>query len=302
MKNPLDYIQVYPHRTKQILGITLPQFKDLLKQAQICHQNRQKELESRKIRINQKGGGRKPKLNIAEQVCLCLFYLRQMPTFEVLGLQFGVSKTEANDTFHYWLKILRNILPASLLEQVENHQSDYELVLEVLTEFELIVDSMEQSRERPSDNQEQKKYFSGKKKQHTFKSQFITLPKGKDIVDVKIGERGPVSDISLLRTQQEKFADIQKFQGDKAYIGSKNTTTPYKKPKKGKLTEQQKVANKKISSNRIFVEHVIRLIKIFRIAQQRFPLSSPIYQQVILTICGLVRLRIGALVLPVSSS
>jgi hypothetical protein len=38
-----------------------------------------------------------------------------MPTFEILGLQFGVSKTEANDTFHYWLKILGNILPASLL-------------------------------------------------------------------------------------------------------------------------------------------------------------------------------------------
>jgi hypothetical protein len=153
-----------------------------------------------------------------------------------------------------------------------------------------------------TNNQEQQKYFSGKKRQHTFKSQFITLPKGKDVVDVKIGERGPVSDISLLRTQQEKFADIQKFQGDKAYIGGKNTTTPYKKPKKGKLTEQQKVANTKISSNRIFVEHVIRLIKIFRIAQQRFPLNSSIYQQVILTICGLVRLRIGALVLPVSSS
>jgi hypothetical protein len=27
-----------------------------------------------------------------------------MPTFEVLGLHFGISKTEANDTFHYWLK------------------------------------------------------------------------------------------------------------------------------------------------------------------------------------------------------
>ncbi|WP_419788437.1 hypothetical protein [Nostoc punctiforme] len=24
-----------------------------------------------------------------------------MPTFQVLGMLFGVSKTEANDTFHY---------------------------------------------------------------------------------------------------------------------------------------------------------------------------------------------------------
>ncbi|MBD2449718.1 DUF3596 domain-containing protein, partial [Nostoc sp. FACHB-152] len=33
--------------------------------------------------------------------------LRQMPTFQVLGMLFEVSKTEANDTFHYWIPILR---------------------------------------------------------------------------------------------------------------------------------------------------------------------------------------------------
>jgi hypothetical protein len=43
-----------------------------------------------------------------------------MPTFEVLGLHFGISKTEVKDTFHYCLEILGNVLPASLLEQVEN--------------------------------------------------------------------------------------------------------------------------------------------------------------------------------------
>jgi TATA-box binding protein (TBP) (component of TFIID and TFIIIB) len=48
-----------------------------------------------------------------------------MPTFEVLGLYFGISKTEAKDTFHYWLEILENVLPASLLKQVEKNDSDY---------------------------------------------------------------------------------------------------------------------------------------------------------------------------------
>jgi hypothetical protein len=48
-----------------------------------------------------------------------------MPTFEVLGLHFGIWKTEAKDTFHYWLEILGNVLPASLLKQVEKHDIDY---------------------------------------------------------------------------------------------------------------------------------------------------------------------------------
>jgi hypothetical protein len=61
----------------------------------------QGDIESKKIGINQKGGGGKGKLEIKEQVCLSLFYLRKMPTFEVLGLHFGICKTEAQETFHY---------------------------------------------------------------------------------------------------------------------------------------------------------------------------------------------------------
>jgi hypothetical protein len=89
------------------------------------HKKLQGEIESKKIRINQKGGGRKPKLEIKEEVYLCLFYLRKMPRFEILGLHLGISKTGAKDTFCYWLEILGNVLPASLLEQVEKHDSDY---------------------------------------------------------------------------------------------------------------------------------------------------------------------------------
>jgi hypothetical protein len=113
-----------------------------------------------------------------------------------------------------------------------------------------------------------------------------------------VGKKGPISDISLFREQQKKFDKDQRFEGDKAYQGGKNIKTPYKKPRNRKLTAQQKAENKEFSGNRIFIEHVIMLVKIFRIARQRFPLNSRIYEQVILTICGLVRLRIGAFVLP----
>jgi len=65
-----------------------------------------------------------------------------------MGIQFGVSESTANDTFNYWFPILQDILPSSLLEQVKN-ASDYEIVQEILTEYELIVDSSEQPQERP---------------------------------------------------------------------------------------------------------------------------------------------------------
>jgi len=83
-KNPLHYIQEYPQRTKQLLGISYNQFVGLLAQAELRHAQQQAEIERTKMRVIAKGGGRKPKLTIPEEVCLCLFYLRQLPTFEVL--------------------------------------------------------------------------------------------------------------------------------------------------------------------------------------------------------------------------
>jgi len=118
---------------------------------------------------------------------LCLFYLRHLPTFEILGLQFGISKTSANDIFHYLVKKLREIVPASLLEQVRNQTSDYEVVQELLTEFELLVDSTEQDRERQAEYKEQK-FFSGKKKNIPLKISSSFFPKHRSDV---LGRCGP---------------------------------------------------------------------------------------------------------------
>jgi DDE superfamily endonuclease len=212
-------------------------------------------------------------------------------------MQFNISKTEANDTFNYWIKIIRKILPASLIEEKKKEKEELEVVKENLTEYELIVDSWEQPRERPEENEEQKKYYSGKKKQHTYKSQIVTLPKGQDIVDIVVGRQGKDSDINIFREQQKKFNVEQKFTGDKGYQGGINIKIPQKKPRGKELTESQKEGNKEVSSERIYVENVIRLLKIFRAAKERFRMKGNKYEQIILTICGLVRLRIGTLIL-----
>lgn len=85
--------------------------------------------------------------------------------------------------------------------------------------------------------------------------------------------------------------------GIKLYLGEESVKTPVKKPKKQELTPEEKLKNKQLASERIFVEHLIRLVKIFRVAQERFRLNSTKYEQVIMTICGLVRLRIGTYLL-----
>jgi hypothetical protein len=294
-----NYIEKYPKRTKRLIGINYEQLQQLVKHAERIHHQKQEEIEAQKVRLNKKGAGCKNKLSIPDQILLTLVNLSQNHNFEYLGIEFKVSESAAHNIFCYWLLILDELLPASLIEQVKKKESDYELVKELLTQYELIVDSEEQPVERPSDQKQQKKLYSGKKKSHTLKTQLTVLPNGKDIVDIKVGDPGPTSDISQFRARLSEFSPFQRFKGDKGYIGEKQISTPHKKPKNGELTEMQNTQNKEFSANRIYVEHVIRLLKIFRIAQERFRLKRKNYDRVIRTVCGLVRFRIGALILPI---
>ncbi len=298
MSDILNHVEENPKETKRLIGLEYEQLQQLIQNAERLDHEKKELLESKKVRIIAGGGGRKPKLSVKEEIILTLVYLRHLTTFQFLGIQFGVSESTANDTFNYWLPILRELLPSSLIEQVKKNESDLMVVKEILTDYELIVDSYEQVRERPGDNKEQEKYYSGKASKHTFKSQIIILPDAKDIVDVIAGVPGPKSDITLFRENRDNFDPKQKFKGDLGYLGEDLIDTPIKTPRNGKLTIDNKKENKEFSSQRVFVEHRIRSVKIFRVVQERFRLNPKKYEQVILTICGLVRFRIGALLLP----
>ena len=123
------------------------------------------------------------------------------------------------------------------------------------------------------------------------------LTNGKDIVDIEARKLGQISEINFFRETQEKFHQEQKFTRDKAYVGEPAIKTPKKKPHIQELTSREKSQNKELASERIFVEHIIRLLKIFRVAQERFRLNSDKYTQIIMTICGLVRLGIETVIL-----
>jgi len=45
-------------------------------------------------------------------------------------------------------------------------------------------------------------------------------------------------------------------------VGSRNTKNPIKKPRGGELTQDQKDFNRNVSQKRVYVEHLIRVIKI----------------------------------------
>ena len=119
MSSILSYIEENPQETLRLIGLDYQQLQKLIHNAEQLHYEKQTLKESKKIRIIASGGGRKPKLTLKEQIILTLVYLRHLTTFQLLGIQFGVSESTANDTFNYWLPLLEEVLPSSLLEQVK---------------------------------------------------------------------------------------------------------------------------------------------------------------------------------------
>jgi hypothetical protein len=91
--------------------------------------------------------------------------------------------------------------------------SDYETVKEILSHYELIVDSYEQVKERPTNNKKPEIYYSGKASKHIFKSLIIIFPEVRDIVDAVAGEPGSKSDITLFREYRSRFHLQQRFKG-----------------------------------------------------------------------------------------
>jgi hypothetical protein len=295
MKKLLDYIQTYPNRSNAILGMNLSEFEVLMEQIEQAEVQHQAQVEAQKVRLHRKGAGRPPKLSLADSMSLCLFYLRHNPTFEVLGWMFAVSSSEAHETFHWGLKRLRQVLPASLFEEYGDDPELWAVVQEILRDEVLLADSTEQARERPSDDTEQRQYYSGKQKRHTQKTQVLGTSEGREFVDVIAGVPGPTSDVNLLRQQQRKFDPTQQFQGDKAYIGAERTHTPHKKPRNKPLPDAQRQENRTTAQQRIYIEHLIGRLKVFQILTHRFRLDASRYATVMLAICGIVRLKLGNL-------
>jgi hypothetical protein len=293
----LHLLQERPQQGKRMLGLGSDALWELWQRITDLKREEDATRAQRPGRQRQVGGGRKRDADVLCRLLVTLIYLRQHWTMQAIGETLDCAESTVCNYIHEMLPYIRSQLPASLLEQWQLEcfsveRADLEAWLAELPAGDLLIDTWEQPIPRPQDSEIQEAFYSGKQKTHTRKNQLITLPAGTDIVDVVIGEPGPRSDSTLLEQTQAELPEALRFTADKAYVGRRNTTTPIKKPRGGELTQAQKDFNRQVSQRRVYVEHVIRVIKIFRIAKEEFRMRSQMYELVIGCICGLVRLRV----------
>lgn len=279
-------------RIRALFGLDPPALAALLEQVlpELLTRRRQAQAE-RPDRKRVVGGGRKRRLKPYQEVLLTLVYLRHNVSQAVVGELFGVSADTSENTFHEVIQMLRAVCPSSRFE-AEKRWKKSPPSWQPEAVDRVLIDSFETPIQRPSVNARQTRAYSGKKKCHTTKTQVATDATG-DILDIDAGHRGPKADIRLYEESQvqEQYPNAEKV-GDKAYHSHDHPelVTPYKKPKGGELTPEQRAENRKIAQERIYVEHGIRRIKAFRILRQDYRLALGLFPLIAHAVVGLVQL------------
>jgi hypothetical protein len=120
-------------------------------------------------------------------------------------------------------------------------------------------------------------YYSGKKKQHTHKTQVAVDETTGRIVDVSATVRGPVADLTLLKASGllDRLPSGVGGLGDLAYVGMAGLhpqglgATPRRKPRGRPRPPADVVYNQAFARRRVVVEHMIGRLRCFQALTQR---------------------------------
>ncbi len=286
-------------RVRALFGLTRSQLGELLAAVlPVLCQRRLAEQHARPCRQRAVGGGRKRCLTPTQEVLMCLVYLRHNVAHAICGQLFGVSADKSEQVFHEVVRVLRDGCPSHRWDAQKRWQKG-QPSWQPEEEDLLLVDSFETPIPRPgpkAGKERDRRFYSGKKRRHTLKSQVVTDAKG-EIVCLHAGYPGPTAD---KRISDQTLPDVRAgcpkaaLQGDLAYIGTPGMLVPHRRKnsrkKPNELTEEQKAENQELASVRVHVEHGIRRIKAWRVMRDEFRLAVPLFGVAAHAVVGLVQM------------
>jgi len=111
-------------------------------------------------------------------------------------------------------------------------------------------------------------FYSGKKRTHTLTFQLVTDLQSQTILQVAVAQANE-HDVTLARQQLTALPSGALCLVDSGYQGvvieEGTVIWPFKKPKTRELEPEEKAFNQRLAQVRVFVEHRIRSLKIFRL-------------------------------------
>lgn len=153
---------------KALTGLSQAQFNHLLPVFSALYRAAQQQTYAAGVaagtRQRKPGGGSKGKLaTMAEKLQFVLYYYKTYPTFDVLGQQFAMARSKANENLHKLAPILYDTLVYLELMPYREFVTPEALKAALHGVDRLLIDATERAYHRSTDDAKQREHYSGKK-------------------------------------------------------------------------------------------------------------------------------------------
>lgn len=285
---------------RSFTGLTLSEFDSIYREIESKYNGheRRRYLSNRK-RIRDLGAGRPFKLKVRERFLMLLVYYRLYITYTLSGFLFDLDQSNVCRDISIIEPLIKQCipLPKKLYKRARRLRT-IDDVEEYFPGFKAFVDSTEQEIPRPKNKRKRKNYYSGRKKKHTVKTQYMVNSEGL-ILHKTEHNKGRKHDYDVYKhnhpitpAQVENVVDLG-YLGIQTDFPTVKSVLPVKKKKNGiMLSYEERTYNRKHSRLRIIVEHTICKIKKFVIMGTRFRNRLRKYENASDIISGLLNFRI----------
>jgi hypothetical protein len=247
-----------------------------------------------------------------DQVLLGVVWLRQYPTNEVAGFLFGVSDSTVSRVVSRVVLILAQAGKDQMRmpDPGRKHRRALDDLLSEIPELGVVIDTFEQGVQRPKNRDEADRWYSGKKKRHTVKSQVAVDRNSGEIVDIGESGTGRDADITMLKHSRllERLPQGVSGEGDLAYVGIAKLHptglgfTPRRKPRgadkhrpRGQDKERppEDIAyNTAFAKSRVVVEHTLCRMRRYQALWQTDRHHRKGHTERVVAVAGLVNRQI----------
>jgi hypothetical protein len=284
---------------RSFTGLEISEFNAIYVDIESTYNEHERKRLSRRKRDRKVGAGRPFKLKVKERFLMLLVYYRLYITYTLSGFLFDLDQSNVcRDMCMLEPLVKRCIpLPKKLYKRTRRLRTIGE-VEEYFPGFKAFIDSSEQEIPRPKNKRRRKSYYSGKKKKHTIKTQYMVNSEG-TILHKTGHDRGRIHDYEIFKNEHPTTPPQVENILDLGYIGVENdfptvkSVLPlFRKKRKSELSDEEKRYNRKHSKLRIIVEHTVSRIKKFGIMGTKFRNKLGRYDHASDIVSGLVNFRI----------
>src|SRR2546428_10796426 len=153
---------------KALTGLSQAQFDHLLPVFSDIYRTTQQQMYEEGVesgtRRRHPGGGSKGKLStMADKLQFVLYYYKTYPSFDVVGQQFEMARSKANEHLHKLSPILYDTLVHLELMPYREFATPEVLKAALQGVDRLLIDATERAYHRSTDGTKQREHYSGKK-------------------------------------------------------------------------------------------------------------------------------------------